>query len=354
MEIKTTMYINLDGAKRLTKNTTFGKDQERTTETEKVYSKRLKPILTRASNLASARHYEPEDYDYVLAECVIEFYELKSRSYNKNSLRFLKAVIDYYFEVLLRQKRVNQHQYNDLTNRLNNLYRERYKDAPKKSTRTSGSKSKRIPEDSIGKLKKTLTKKSNKYSMLTLTMFLMSMEYGLRPSEWITAEILYENYFSEETGQSYNAILKVKNGKNTNGRSYGEFRHLGIINDEHLKQIEFIINRTRELLNEGISKDVLKASIGREMRLVGIKTSDRKNVALYTARHQFSANMKNILSKDQIADLMGHSSNETAGIHYGKTRSGHLAYKTAKAIRMENDKAIRDLIQNGSTEPDKK
>ncbi len=348
--IKIPKYIDYDKNKNPNPKGVFGKEQCRTQETEKYYNKRLKSILNQASSIASTRHYEPEDYDYVLAECVIEIFKLKSESYNKSSLRAFKAIIDYYFEKLLQQKRIEHHQYYMLMGRLQDLYRERYKDAPKKSVRTSGLKSKRIPEHLINKLKKTLIEKNNKYSMLTLTMFLMSMEYGLRPSEWLTSEILYENFFLEETGQSYNAILKVKNGKNTNGRSFGEYRYLGIINGEHLKQIEFIIKKSQELLNEGMEKDVLINVLGKEMKSAEIKTADKKHITLYTARHQFSANMKNILSKDQIADLMGHGSNETAGIHYGKKRSGHLAYKEAsKEANKEVNNVSNTLQENKPT-----
>lgn len=88
-----------------------------------------------------------------------------------------------------------------------------------------------------------------------------------------------------------------------------------------------------------MKKNILLINLSREMNSAGIKTADKIHVTLYTARHQFSANMKNILSKDQVADLMGHSSNETAGLHYGKKRSGHLAYKEA-------NKEMIDLINS--------
>lgn len=220
-KINITTYINFDNKKNIYSKAFFGKEQVRTKETEENYRKKIERILYPASSIASTRHYEPEEYDYVLAKCVIEVFDVITHSYKKNSLRALKAIIDYYFESLLQQKLIEQHQYDDLTNELQEIYKERCKNAPKKSKYTSGLKSKRIPEHLIDKLKKALIEKNNKYSILALTIFLMTIEYGLRPSEWLTAEILHESYFSEETGQSYNAILKVKNGKNTNGRSFG-------------------------------------------------------------------------------------------------------------------------------------
>ena len=161
--IKIPKYIDYDKNKNPNPKGVFGKEQCRTQETEMRYDKTLKTTLFRASNIASTRHYESKEYDYVRAECVIELYELKSQSYNKSSLRFFKAANDYHFEKLLQQKRIEQHQYGTLRGRLQDIYRERYKDAPKKSVRTSGLKSKRIPEHLINKLKKTLIEKNNKY-----------------------------------------------------------------------------------------------------------------------------------------------------------------------------------------------
>ena len=48
-----------------------------------------------------------------------------------------------------------------------------------------------------------------------------------------------------------------------------------------------------------------------------------KNITLYSARHQFSANAKfSNKTKAEVAALMGHAVDATATIHYGKKQFG--------------------------------
>ena len=328
-KIKIPTYINYDNNKDPNPKGVFGNQQTRTQKTENEYIKRINNLLKKVNKTIDARQVKPEDKGKVQSEAVVKYFSYKSVNYAKNTLRSNKAIIQFYFDVLYREKLIDLVHYDKVTKSLNDIYKERLKTAPKKSTLTSGLKSKRIPESLVKKLEKKLLEHNNKYSQLTLSVFIMSMEFGLRPSEWFNSEILYTHYFHEEKQERFNYILKIKNAKSTNGRSFGEFRYIGIEDDYDYKQITFILDRIQSLRNEEIKQDVILASMRREMNLANIKTNDKKHITLYTARHQFSANVKNVLSKDQVADLMGHGSNETAGIHYGKKRSGHLAYKEA-------------------------
>ena len=53
------------------------------------------------------------------------------------------------------------------------------------------------------------------------------------------------------------------------------------------------------------------------------KESGVKGISLYTSRHQFVADAKRAgRSKMEVASLMGHSSDETATIHYGRRIQG--------------------------------
>ncbi len=52
-----------------------------------------------------------------------------------------------------------------------------------------------------------------------------------------------------------------------------------------------------------------------------------KRYTLYTMRHQFSANIKNKFSKEEVADLMGHDSIESAPKDYASRRKGHPEFR---------------------------
>ena len=70
----------------------------------------------------------------------------------------------------------------------------------------------------------------------------------------------------------------------------------------------------------------------------------KKHPTLYSGRHQFSADMKNTLSKKEIAALMGHGTDDTATVHYGKKR-----YGTYKENHIIPDPDQVDLIREMGT-----
>src|SRR3546814_8562436 len=52
--------------------------------------------------------------------------------------------------------------------------------------------------------------------------------------------------------------------------------------------------------------------------------------SLYSARHQFGANAKQKLSREEVAALMGHITIDTAARHYGRRRVGTPRTTTPK------------------------
>src|SRR3546814_8539599 len=52
--------------------------------------------------------------------------------------------------------------------------------------------------------------------------------------------------------------------------------------------------------------------------------------SLYSARHQFGANAKQKLSREEVAALMGHITIDTAARHYGRRRVGTQRTTTPK------------------------
>jgi hypothetical protein len=71
----------------------------------------------------------------------------------------------------------------------------------------------------------------------------------------------------------------------------------------------------------------------------------RKRYTLYVARHQFSANIKNIYTKDEVAALMGHDDVESAPKLYASRNLGYPEFRELRKTRMtvDNDMASTAL-----------
>ena len=68
---------------------------------------------------------------------------------------------------------------------------------------------------------------------------------------------------------------------------------------------------------------------------------------LYSGRHQFAANLKAAgYSRAEIAALMGHATDETAGQQYGRKKAGRKTGGLAKALASEVEK-VRVIIGEG-------
>ena len=164
-----------------------------------------------------------------------------------------------------------------------------------------------------------------------------SVRFGLRPREWIDAELI--TVADPDSGRHSDA-LRVQNAKHSHKRAHSATRTLIIDRDE---ATEALLARTAETINvwrayvERFAADhgeqpnsadreqairVILSVAGQSLR----RATQRLGLpayTLYSARHQFAANAKAAgLDQVEVAALMGHASPETAGEHYGKRRSG--------------------------------
>lgn len=165
-----------------------------------------------------------------------------------------------------------------------------------------------------------------------LAFFKAGIIVGLRPSEWASAKIFVDG--SVDLFPAY-PVLRVANGKATNGRSHGKYRHL-VLDD--LSEVDLLWVRTAvafanpdntqgfamgdkkaadfdeyyQILRKGFKRTIDKLYPGRGSR-----------ITLYSCRHQFSANVKAAkYNLAEIAAMMGHGTDETASAHYGRKRFG--------------------------------
>lgn len=167
--------------------------------------------------------------------------------------------------------------------------------------------------------------------------FKAGLAVGLRPIEWQSSEILNEVDLACEGLEP--PILKVKNGKSTNGRSYGEFRYIGISSLKlqdiaMIKEALHLAKHTKNSNGVSLSWDEYYSGISGRMYNITKKLFPRskKRPTLYSCRHQNIANLKSAgYTLVEIACLSGHLTDVTATEHYGKRRFGNKATNLPEA-----------------------
>lgn len=159
---------------------------------------------------------------------------------------------------------------------------------------------------------------------------------GLRPSEWRTARL--------EGGR-----LIVQNGKFSNGRAHGVSRAVDVCSEQELKNIAALILHLR--VDFKSNYDHVRYAI----RMAAKKLWPKRErwPSLYTTRHMFSAEIKNVYSKVEVAALMGHATDRTAGQHYARrtSASGALVVRPAsKDVAAVKAKAQSGIERKGNRE----
>jgi integrase len=233
---------------------------------------------------------------------------------SKSTWRFYRSALKYQLEVQAREGKIERSIFDSFIGKMNDV-----EVGEVKKKRTSATKLKNISVEKIAKLIIKLNNRSGKWGVVAANWFLSGVYCGLRPAEWIGVKI--------GKGSRGVLVLKVENAKTTNGRSHGETRTIRLdhlnkderdIVVEHLKNIRK--NDYTKMYN-GCAKAI--QSVSRDLW-----PSGSRYPTLYTGRHQFAANSKaSGSSVGELAALMGHGSDQTAGTHYGKKRYGSKGRK---------------------------
>ncbi|MFL9867602.1 site-specific integrase [Paraburkholderia fungorum] len=201
--------------------------------------------------------------------------------------------------------------------------------------RTSSRKRKGIPKRDYDVLVANLANPSRDgdYSRRTALWLMSAIVTGLRPCEWQHANL------SEDQ-----AALVVRNAKATNGRATGEHRVIPVHSGD-LPIVRAHLESLRELQARGIQFSAIQKGCSQALRRLckALWPGDTKRTyALYSARHQFSANAKAIASPDEVAALLGHRSIRTARRHYAQRRSAWTEFKQRQAnVRKPNETVNR-------------
>lgn len=224
----------------------------------------------------------------------------------------------------------------------------------KRSNKTSAGKLKACPEPMFQSILNELKKNSGKsaFASPTAAAALLLFRGGFRPKELWELNI-------ERIGPGVISVL-VKNGKASNGRALGETRRVSLELDEEEMTLALSWPGHVATLEHRYKSNSEKA-MGRLARYftdAGQRALKRDKVpSFYTLRHQVAANMKSAgMTKAEVAAVLGHASDSTAGRHYARRVSGsgksvvkpdalkvRLVRETAKPYSEFRDKQARTI-----------
>jgi integrase len=192
--------------------------------------------------------------------------------------------------------------------------------ARKRSGRTSAIKQKSLPPEDLETLADHLRAAHPTETGRTLVHFLVvGIATGLRPGEWRHAICVPCH---PDTGLP---ALIVRNAKHSRGRGNGSARtlHLGDLDPWLQRRIQSVAEMAAEAEAAG-GFDTWMAALRKALYRATreIWPNRARHIALYSARHQCAANLKQVFGRPAVAALLGHASAETAGSHYARRYQG--------------------------------
>lgn len=216
--------------------------------------------------------------------------------------------------------------------------------------RTSGQKAKKLKKDEFQLILKVLNESKSQWKDETVMWMLSGYYTGLRPGEWAEA-ILGRDSKGRLT-------LVAKNAKATNNRSFSDRRKI-LLTKLTIDEIQ-ILKRHVDTANFHHRNGTYKKFYD-SCRLLLLATNQRiwpkrkSHPTLYTVRHMFASDAKSVMGKTEVAALMGHGSEKTAGLHYGKRRygKGSLGVEPSEAdvIKVAN---LNPIDSHGGWDPSKR
>lgn len=297
-----------------------------TDETKIAYVERTERLLKQAKK-------DLEMDETPSAQQMVMWLKEKRKHITKNSYRLYKAALVFYYSEHDATPQ-NVEAAIELVKLSSDL-------SLKKSDKTSGAKQKHIKDEDMKKILKYIEEKQDvhEYALYLKYWLKAGIATGLRPIEWCNAEIImHENKLA----------LKVKNAKNTNGRANGEYRILLIneMNEEDINDIRIHLKNIQNFVQlDMYERFYMSCSTELKRITKHLFKNRKKNISLYSTRHQFSANAKKTnLTTSQVAALMGHSVDDTANAYYGKKQFGNINTKIRPT--KEQTDSVRKIFNN--------
>jgi len=210
--------------------------------------------------------------------------------------------------------------------------------------RTSSQKAKRLDLEDIRLLREATKDSRSQWILPSLLWLTVNTIVGLRPNEWRYAEVV-------KLGDT--PLLRIYNGKATNGRAHGILRHIDLseLLEIEWQWLELQIRYVQQYADSDNEWKRYYTSVRRVIHEITRKHlgNRRKFPTLYSSRHQFAANAKlEGLTKADIAAMMGHATDKTATQHYGKKSYGKggcrcrpLPEEVDKIRRIDSDNQVQ-------------
>lgn len=200
-----------------------------------------------------------------------------------------------------------------------------------KPHRTSATRKKSVSDADIAGVVQALRETRSTYAAPLEKWIVLGSLTGLRPHEWAQAEVILLRRALAEGRPIPLEIdppipfLRVRNAKDTNARSHGELRHIDLspLPSDTVEEIAAFCQFMKEIVSSG---GYTKFYSGCQKLLYRVgsafTTYAGHRLQIYSARHRFSSDAKKSLSREAVAALMGHATNQTAVRHYGRRPAG--------------------------------
>lgn len=234
----------------------------------------------------------------------------KKKELSKSSFRQYKAALLHYLGQVVTEEAA---QAIDMLDDMSSA------GSKKKGSHTSAKKLKRFKSKDIQRYDTWLVNNAHlKWSTLVRSWLVAGLITGLRPIEWLDAEVLDVD---DEQG------LRVINAKQTHGRAHGYDRilllgHISLKLRVAIEHHIFLVQQAVQNVGDHVKfYAAISSFVTYTVRCCWARRA--KYPTLYSLRHQCSANLKKAgYSKAEIAAIMGHATDATAGSHYAKKVSG--------------------------------
>ncbi|MDK9793819.1 hypothetical protein [Vibrio sp. D431a] len=299
----------------------------RTKDTERKYLERAISLCKRAlieaeeSGVDTSNHRIRLKFKGKNIECLTVFATAKwgkkvwFPKYDKSTWRQYRSALSYLAEYQFQRGVIHS---SNVLDEISEVLKGSNENTKELEKQTSGKKMKSLSDDDLSRLLDELSKSKSSLSGFLSVWLYVNCLVGLRPSEWKTSSII--------KGSDDKYRLKVKNAKQTNGRSHGEYRIISLSNfsDNQTEKIIDFTSMCEELNNQNLF-DRYYQNCRKLLQRTCKKVWPRRkrSISLYSSRHQFCADLKKSGKKlEEIAYLMGHYSTDTASSHYGKRRYG--------------------------------
>lgn len=287
----------------------------KTIQTKRSYEHDAKLLIARfARTVPTQSKTQPGFFDWLISQKPL---------WAPSTWRQHKAALIYYCQ---------QHKISKLLELLETCNNSGCKQQPRRlpaaQRKTSAKKQKSISKADLERISRAYdaNKAQPYWRMIGYMMFIAIYNTGLRPCE-LTRSRLWVRADDEGERRLY---VQVPNAKNTNGRTHGKYRHvlIGQYKQSTQRMIDELLRLARSPQNangKSITSErfVYYASQAFSAFTRKLFPRRRRSITLYSARHQFCADIKKSgMSRAQEGALVGHGNDLTASIHYGKRRSG--------------------------------